>query len=416
MKFLHAADIHLDSPMRGLASYEGAPEDAMRSATRQAFEGLIDLALDEQVEFLLIAGDLYDGDWRDYNTGLYFVRQITRLADAEIPVFIIAGNHDAASALTKKLRLPENCVMLSTKDPDTRSLDNLGVSIHGQGFATKAVVEDLSSAYPAPISDHLNIGMLHTSANGRVGHENYAPCKVAELVAHGYDYWALGHVHTREILNESPWVVFPGNLQGRHARETGGKGATLVSFEDGQITGVEHRDLDVARWTVCKVDVSAALSEDDVIIAVSDALVGAVEASEDRLLAARVVISGSSKAHDAIATDIERFTNEVRAQAVGIGADRVWIEKVKVKTSSLIDIDEARDRDDAIGELLRSLRDLSAGDLDEIAEQFATLRSKLPVEIRQGDEPFDPADPDTLRAMLSDVEQMLLARLIGGEG
>jgi len=411
MKFLHAADIHLDSPMRGLASYEGAPQAAMRGATRRAFENLIQLALDEQVDFVLIAGDLYDGDWQDYNTGLFFAAQLVRLADADVPVFLIAGNHDAASVLTKQLSLPANCVQLSTQKPETQLREDLGVAIHGQGFATRAVLENLSSAYPGPVDGVLNVGMLHTSADGRPGHDNYAPCKVAELADHGYDYWALGHIHQREVLSEDPWIVFPGNVQGRSVRETGGKGATLVTYEDAAVLAVEHRDLDVARWEVCQVDAASAVTMNDVLVIVDEALGTALDAADGRLLAARVVISGACEAHTALTADAEQFVNEVRAQALNLGTERVWVEKVTVKTRSPVDLEEVRRREDAIGELLRSIHALGDEDVAVLASQFTELSSKLPKELKDGPEPFDPADPELIRAMIGEVEQMLLPRL-----
>ncbi|MCB1796433.1 MAG: DNA repair exonuclease, partial [Candidatus Competibacteraceae bacterium] len=108
MRFLHAADLHLDSPLRGLDRYEGAPVDEVRGATRRAFENLIAVARRERVDLVVIAGDLYDGDWPDYNTGLFFIKGVAQLAEEGIPVAIVRGNHDAASRLTKALRLPAN--------------------------------------------------------------------------------------------------------------------------------------------------------------------------------------------------------------------------------------------------------------------------------------------------------------------
>jgi exonuclease SbcD len=136
MKFLHAADLHLDSPMHGLAAYDGAPVDELRGATRRALVNLVDLALEEQVAFVLIAGDVYDGSWRDFNTGLFYVAQMRRLREAGIPVVAIAGNHDAESRMTKGLPLPDGYIALTSTRPQTVELTELGVVIHGQSFAT----------------------------------------------------------------------------------------------------------------------------------------------------------------------------------------------------------------------------------------------------------------------------------------
>lgn len=253
-RFLHAADIHLDSPMCGLERYDGAPVDRIRTGTRRALERLVELAINERVDFVLIAGDLYDGDWRDYNTGLFLRRTLGKLSEARIPVFIIAGNHDAENKMTRSLSMPEGVRMLATDRPQTVRLENLGVAIHGQGFATAAVTQDLSLHYPEAVRGCLNIGMLHTCVAGAEGHERYAPCSVAGLRTRGYDYWALGHIHLRQNVNDDPSIAFPGNLQGRHVRETGPKGCLIVDAEPGRPPRSTFHRLDVLRWEVRDLD------------------------------------------------------------------------------------------------------------------------------------------------------------------
>jgi len=209
MLFLHAADIHLDSPLRGLPDYDGAPIERVRNATRDAFTNMVDLAIDRAVDFVVIAGDLYDGDWRDYSMGLYFVREMARLGKAEIPVFVLHGNHDAESRITKQLTLPETVKVFSAKKPETFKLENLGAALHGRSFQTQHVHDNLAAEYPEPIAGLFNIGVLHTALTGRVGHEPYAPCSLDDLTSRGYDYWALGHVQNRELLCEIRRSCFP---------------------------------------------------------------------------------------------------------------------------------------------------------------------------------------------------------------
>ncbi len=264
-KFVHAADIHLDSPLHKLDYYEGAPVEDLRQATRRALENLVKLVVSEDVAFVLIAGDLYDGDWRDYNTGLHFISQMGKLREAGIAVFIIAGNHDAASKITKTLRLPDGVKLFPAERPETFCLENIGVALHGQSFATPAVRKNLAALYPSALSGCFNIGILHTCVTGRESHEPYAPCTVQDLQSRGYDYWALGHVHQREVVLETPLSVFPGNIQGRHARETGPKGCMLVSVDDRGLPSADFRSLDVIRWATVELDASGVESAYDVV-------------------------------------------------------------------------------------------------------------------------------------------------------
>ncbi|MEO6853226.1 MAG: DNA repair exonuclease, partial [Rhodoferax sp.] len=246
-RFLHAADLHIDSPLRGLSRYAGAPVERLRNATRRALENLVDLALAEGVHFVLLAGDLYDRDWPDFHTGLFFRAQMVRLGRADIAVYIVQGNHDAQGTITRELVLPDNVKIFSSRKAETVQIDALGVAIHGHSFPQREVPEDLVPHYPVAVPGLFNIGLLHTSLTGASGHDTYAPTNIATLKTRGYDYWALGHVHTRAVECESPRVVFPGNLQGRHANETGPKGCELVTVTGGQMEA-RFMPLDVVRW------------------------------------------------------------------------------------------------------------------------------------------------------------------------
>lgn len=417
MKFIHAADIHLDSALHGLERYEGAPVEEIRSATRRAFDNLIELAIDEQVAFVLLVGDLYDGDWKDYNTGLYFVERMGRLRDASIRVFIVAGNHDAASQITKHLRLPDNVTLFSTRKPERVVLDDLGVSICGQGFATRAVTDDISQGYPQGDPQLLNIGLLHTCLDGKPGHEPYAPCTVDGLRSKGYQYWALGHVHKREEVSQDPWIVFPGNIQGRHIREIGPKGCTLVTVDGGEIAAVEHRDLDVMRWSICELDVSATETVDDIYEQVRESLQSALDAADGRPVALRLVLYGACSAHLKLHADRERWIQEYRALATGLGGAGIWLEKISIKTRPAISTDEVLERDDALSGLLRAIHDmeLDSSVLDELADEMSVLRQKLPAELLAGDDPFDPANPEFLKETLEDIKELLVNRLLSTE-
>lgn len=330
-RFLHAADIHLDSPLRGLSRYEGLPADRLRHATREAFDNLIRTALSESVDFVVIAGDLFDGDWKDMGTGLYFARAMGRLSEAGIPVFLLKGNHDAESVVTKSLPLPDTVNVFSSRKPQTFTLPELGVVLHGRSFPTIHVHEDLTEGYPSAVAGAFNIGVLHTAVGGYAQHEPYAPCSVAGLIAKGYDYWALGHVHDRQVLSEDPWIVFPGNLQGRHAREVGAKGASLVEVKDGLVSAVRHLPLDTVRWLQIAVDCKDAVDLDDVHGRIRAAFTEAWAAAADRAVVARITLAGPTPVAGLLSDRGSLLREEVRAIAAHVGDD-LWIEKVRVQT------------------------------------------------------------------------------------
>lgn len=415
MKFVHAADLHIDSPLRGLERYEGAPAELIRGATRRALEHLVDLCLEEGAKLLVLAGDLYDGDWKDYSTGLFFCRQMARLREADVTVVWIRGNHDAASRLTQHLRPPDNVHELSHARAATleRDIDGVSVAIHGQGFSKAKISDDLSELYPAPVPGAFNLGLLHTALDGREGHDAYAPCRVESLVNRGYDYWALGHVHQREEVHREPWIVFPGNLQGRHARETGEKGASLVSVREGRVSAVEHRALDEVRWAHLVYDAAAAASADDVLDGVREQLTRTLVETEGRLLAARVSVVGASRAHAALSVNAERFQHELRLAALDAGRDAAWIEKIVLKTRPEGDPLLLRARNDPLGALLAALDHVrnDEGELLSLSEELGELKRKLPRELLDGPDAARLSNASDIRALLDDVEGLLLPLL-----
>ncbi len=415
-KFIHAADIHLDSPLLKLDAYEGAPAGEIRGATRRAFENLVRTALEEGVAFVLIAGDLFDGDWKDYNTGLFFVSQMGRLRAAGIPVFIVAGNHDAASSITRSLRLPENVHLFPADRPATVRVGGLDVAVHGQSFGRPAVTTDLSRSYPAPVPGSFNLGLLHTCLNGREGHEPYAPCRLEELREKGYDYWALGHVHRREVLLESPRVVFAGNTQGRNARETGPKGCVLVSVDAAGLSTIEFRTLDVVRWEAAAVDAAGAESGYDLIDRFRESLARVLGQNPGVLSVLRVTVSGETPAHEEITADRERWLNEVRAAAVDEGGERVWIEKVMIRTRT--PFARSRRPEGAVGALEELVGELASDPeaLRGMSAELSDLIKKLPREFKEAAEGFRPEDPKWLKGLLREAESMLVRRLLKKKG
>lgn len=409
MKFVHSADLHIDSPMKGLSAYPGAPVQEMRGATRRAFESLVGLCVGEGVDLLVIAGDVYDGDWKDFSTGLYFRAQLARLREDGIEVVLIHGNHDAASVITRNLKLPGIHVLRHDR-PESVVLEGLGVAVHGQSFATRAVSENLAAGYPDPLPGLVNIGLLHTSLGGYEEHENYAPCRLEELAARGYDYWALGHIHERAVLRSDPHVVFSGNVQGRHMRERGAKGATLVEGVEGELT-FSHHTLDHVRWSRVNVDAGGVEDETDVLERAQVALRAAIEDAGGRLLACRIEVGGVTTAHGSLVRDRERLDCELRGLATDLAVEQIWVERIDWQTSAPR---SATVSDDAVGETLKVLRSAAANPaaLAALADELRALAMKLPTEVKAGPDGFDPTDPETLTRLLGDAERTLPSLLI----
>lgn len=329
VRVVHAADIHLDSPMRGVGTLRDPDFAAgLRLSTRRAFDQLVRHCLVTQPAALIIAGDLYDGDWKDYATGAYFAARMAELDDADIPVIVVRGNHDAESVIRRAVSLPPNVRVLDADAPQTLVLDDIGLAVHGQSFATPAVLTNLAQRYPDPVPSLCNVGVLHTSVAGYAGHDPYAPCDLVDLTGRGYEYFALGHVHAREILSEGPHTVaFSGNLQGRNIGETGPKGAWSVTLRAGQPADLEFVPLDVARWEILSVVADGMAGMDELLPKVREELDGVIAAADGRPLVVRARISGNAT----FVCELERLDAEVRALAA---ARNVGVQKVSADVRS----------------------------------------------------------------------------------
>ncbi len=414
MKFIHTADIHLDSPLCGLASYQNAPVEALRTATRDAFRKLVDEAVEQQVDFMVIAGDLYDGNWRDYNTGHFFVREMGRLNQAAIPVYLLYGNHDAENEMTRRLMFPPNVFVFDSRRPVTHRLEAHRVALHGRSFKEAATLENLALGYPDPVPGWLNIGVLHTALEGYAAHARYAPCTLAELAAKGYDYWALGHVHEHAVLSESPWVVFPGNLQGRHIRETGPRGAVLVTADETGIRAVQRLIVDVMRWERLDVDVSTATDLQGAVLLAGRALQALLAARSDgKPVSVRVTLGGRTAAHGALFGLHTQLREELLAQAAAMAGDRMWIEKLRLETTPLVDASQISERADAIADLQELLAQVP---LDEafmrgLAEDLQLLTAKAPLELNEALPEFKAIRAGDVSGIVAAVTPSLLAHL-----
>ena len=418
MRFLHIADVHLDTPFAGRSD---PLRRRLQDASREAFRRAVDLALGESVHAVLVAGDLFDGERLSFRTERFLLEQLRRLGEAGVPVVYATGNHDPGhdAYRTRPLDWPEHVVVADDATPRTVTVfdreDRAVGRITAVGHASRRETGDLSAAFPAPAGDVPEVAVLHTQVRGsrdEEAHEPYAPSELARLQAAGYDYWALGHVHTRQCLWTDPPIHYPGNLQGRTHRETGPKGALLVDLTDRRAPSVEFRPLAPVRFETVRVD---GLEDADTL----DRLVRRVaaaweEARRDDDAAgtawvARFSLSGGTPLWAPLADEEEReaLAGDV-ADALGLLDVQVWSDG----THPVVRVEEHLGREDVLGAALRlaaAVRSGEAGLPGLAAEELAGL-----------DRP-DAGDPGAyVRRLLEGAEGEIVARMLdpqrGGAG
>lgn len=390
-RFLHTADLHLDSPLKSLAMRDDEVRDLVANATRQAFERMIAFCLAERLDALVIAGDLYDGEINDMATPLFLGREFQRLDQAGISVFIINGNHDADSVVTRHLALPPNVTRFPAKGGTVR-LDAKGVAMHGVSFADKSAPQSLLPLYPRAIEGFSNIGLMHTSLGGAEGHSVYAPCPLPELVRFGYDYWALGHIHKRQVHSEAPFVVMPGMPQGRDIGEAGVKSATLVTIGDDRSIAIREVETSIATFERVEIGLEAAQDWDDLAPIARRRFAAARSKAKAAHLIARPVLVGLPQFLARLDRQGERLRAELRAAAEHAGA--TYIDKVEFQPRAL-EV-KAMPPSGALDELARIIAEPPSPAL--IAEAIAALNA------------LDAGLPGDMRGLFGDDEATLEAR------
>ncbi|WLR93923.1 metallophosphoesterase family protein [Shinella zoogloeoides] len=415
-RFLHTADLHLDSPLTSLALRNADLGDLVRGATRKALERIVDLAISEAVDAVIIAGDLYDGSQTSMATALFLMGQMRRLEAAGIRVFLIRGNHDAQSQITRELTFPPNVHVFDGRGKPVRAgalANGREVHVHGVSFANPHAPASLLPTYRAPVADALNIGLMHTSLAGASRHDPYAPVGIPDLTAHGFDYWALGHIHQRRVHLEKPWIVMPGNPQGRDINEGGPKGVTLATIaEDGTIA-CEERLVALAVFERLSVDLSdiddwsAMLDRAETVLGEARAAAGGAH------LVARLMLTGATSLAWRLRRDEDLLLAEIQNLAASLG--ECWIEAVELAVS----VPAAMAGSDAgpVTELSRLMREDVVGShayRAELRETLADLLRQLPKEARSLLAPDEAAEEALLSDLALQGSDAVLARL-GGE-
>jgi DNA repair protein SbcD/Mre11 len=416
-RFIHTADIHLDSPLKSLALRDPALAELVGDATRATFTRIVDLCLSEAVDALLIAGDLYDGDQTSMKTARFIGEAFKRLTDAGIRVFVIRGNHDHLARITRELTLPEGVHVFGGRAGLERieRVGGMPVAIHGLSFASDKAPDSLLPKYQRPAPDTVNIGLMHTSLGGAPGHDSYAPCGVADLQAAGFRYWALGHIHKRGVVEGAATIVMPGMPQGRDINEEGPKSVTLVTVADDGGLALEERVVGAAVFQRADVDLTGVDDMRDALRRAARSLADRRAGSPADHLIARVRLTGRTPLAWRLRRDLDRLQEEI---ALELGPGRgLWIEAVETAAR---EPESAAPSTGAAAELARlAMADVLSSEgfrqlARDVAEEF--VRKQLPAELRGAMIGDDEAAAAAAVAALSEsgVEDVL-ARLLADE-
>jgi DNA repair exonuclease SbcCD nuclease subunit len=383
--FVHAADLHLDSPFKGLSGVPDAVRQRLRESAFASMQRVVDTARREHADFVVLAGDLYDSADRSLRAQLRLKRMLEELAEDGIGVFAVHGNHDPESGRQAMLDWPGSVHIFGSSSvgcvPAYRRDGKLAAYVYGISYAHAAVTENLALRFVKREGAPFHLAVLHGNVDGIPGHDPYAPCRLAELTAAGFDYWALGHVHDRRVLHEYPHVVYPGNIQGRSMRETGPKGAYLVRVsETGQVS-LDFKDTADVLWQEAEVRIDGVSREQDLMERLLSAAQQARAEASGRPVVLRFRLEGRGAIHEKLleAAAAEEWLEELR-EILGPPEERddwVWADSLVVRTFGETDWERLAEEDGFLGELTRlGLR--TAGSPESarllIEEALASLR------------------------------------------
>ncbi|UVI27959.1 metallophosphoesterase family protein [Paenibacillus spongiae] len=365
-RFIHAADLHVDSPFRGLAVAPERIREALAESTFAAVRHLVDSAIEHEVEFVVISGDLYDAADRSLRAQLALKREWERLCAKSVQLFVIHGNHDHLSGARASLDWPESVTVFGADKVDHKPAFNkngeLIAYIHGISYGTRAVTDNLAARYKALPDMPYQIALLHGNVDGDASHDPYAPCSLYELAASEFDYWALGHVHQRAVLHTYPHVVYPGNTQGRHTREQGAKGCYLVDVSAAKETELTFIELDAVRWETVITDIADLTTEQSLLEAMENAIVTMAADCGGRPLMLKLVLTGRGPMHRKVSESsfIQELLEELRSRfdldeygAHESAAEWIWLIGLETRTGAELDPELLSAEDSFAGELYR---------------------------------------------------------------
>ena len=390
--FVHASDLHLDTPFSGIGQLSSRVAEALQNASLDAFDALIDLTIREGARFLLLGGDLYDGAERGIRAQRRFELGLRRLSEQGIHSFVVHGNHDPLDGWSAIRDWPPLVTVFGSRDVEAVTLihdDQAYATIHGLSYGQAKVTENLSAKFRRGDAVGLHIGLLHANVEGNSDHAPYSPCSLSDLEAAGMDYWALGHVHKRQVLSRHPWVVYPGNLQGRSPKpsERGAKGALVITAAEAShaktASGFDLQEprfvpLDRIRFEVLDLELSGIAD----VSRLQRALLAQAEALQEHHDGRGLILRGVLKGRGALYSELQhpgRLTEilmELRREGER-NEPLLWWEDLRNEAAPPLDEALIRQRGDFSAELLR-LHDERQADPDQAAAFLA--RSFSPLE------------------------------------
>lgn len=344
IRFIHTADIHLDTPFKGLTNVPENLLELVRRSTFRAFDRIVDYCIQYEVDFLLIAGDLYDSEDRSLKAQIHLLRGLEKLDIHGVNTYIIHGNHDPFDKNKQLINWPDSAYFLSSAQLESLSFNKNGQEaaiISGRSYPTKAFKENIAADYIVTNKGVFNIGLLHTNVDGDRNHDSYAPCSLNQLVDSEIDYWALGHIHKSNILsNHSPTIIYPGNPQGRHINEDGLKGCYLVEVNNKAITSLEMLPTSEIVWLKQEINISQAEMFEDVLDIIQQEL-DALSSAYNLPMILELELTGSTDLHKELHRDgriieLKELLNEVNS----VTNPWLWLEAITLKTRPLVSKEE----------------------------------------------------------------------------
>ncbi len=383
IRFVHCADLHLDTPFRGLAHVNSEVADTLNEATFHAWDNIVELAIRERVDFVVIAGDVYDSKDRSLRAQLRFRDGLKRLAEHCIPSFVAFGNHDPLNGWSNTLEWPQDAHRFGAGEVDSCEVLREGhsiASVHGISFARENVRENLASRFGAPADSLTSIAVLHCNVGSNTGHEPYAPATVEELSSSGFSYWALGHVHGHRVLKpDGPAIVYPGCSQSRQPNETGARGCCLVTLEDHAAPDIRFVATDTVRYYNGAVNVSGCASIDAIREDVLAACSSASAAGDGRYIVARLTLTGRSPLQQELrhGNTLSELAESIRVELFA-REPWVWLERLTSDTRSTYDVEQLQQQQDFAGDIVRAY----AAILESDTEALKRLKNELEKDIR----------------------------------